>query len=57
MKYVEHIVRVSKAHDGSFSLDDEGELDYSRQWTYANALLFTMTTLTLIGNTFMIMFH
>ena len=46
-KYVEQIVRVSDSYP--YILDDQGEVDWSPSWTFPNALLFTMTTLTLIG--------
>ena len=47
-KYVEHTVRVSSSYP--YILDEEGQVNWSPVWTFPNALLFTMTTLTLIGN-------
>jgi hypothetical protein len=44
---VEQIVRVAGAHP--YALDDNGDIDWNPVWTFPNALLFTMTTLTLIG--------
>ena len=44
---MEQIVRVSDSYP--YILDDQGEVDWSPRWTFPNALLFTMTTLTLIG--------
>ena len=48
-KYVEHILRVSGEH--SYSLDKDGNVSWAPKWTYPNALLFSVTTLTVIGNT------
>ena len=46
-KFALHTIRVSQKYD--FAYKDNGDLDWYPKWTYSNSLLFTMTTLTLIG--------
>ena len=44
---MEQIVRVSKKYN--YVLDQNGTIDWHPKWTFENALLFTMSTLTVIG--------
>ena len=46
-KLTQHIVRVSKNYN--YQLLENGDIDWYPHWTFPNSLLFTMTTLTLIG--------
>ena len=46
-KFALHTIRVSEKYD--FAYKDNGDLDWHPKWTYSHSLLFTMTTLTLIG--------
>ena len=44
---------VTVAQEKGYNLNENGTTVWSRDWTFTNSLLFTMTTLTLIGKPLM----